>query len=159
MARPLVTEELWQILRPLLPPARPRRRRRHARGGRPPLDDRKVLAGVVFVLRTGVPWEYLPREMGCGCGMTCWRRLRDWHEAGVWHKLHRVLLDRLNAADKIDWSRAVVDSTSVRAMHGGKKRERVPWTAEKRGPNTTCWLTAPAGCRWPSRSPAPTATT
>lgn len=159
MARPLVTDELWQLLRPILPPARPRRRRIHARGGRPPLDDRKVLAGVIFVLRTGVPWEYLPREMGCGCGMTCWRRLRDWHEAGVWTRLHRVLLDRLNAAKKIDWSRAVVDSTSIRALHGGKKPAKAPWTAGKRGPSTTCWSTVPAGCRWPSRSPAPTATT
>jgi transposase len=151
MARPLVTEELWQILEPLLPAPRTRRRRRHCRGGRPPLDDRKVLAGVIFVLRTGVPWEYLPPEMGCGCGMTCWRRLRDWHEAGVWRMLHRVLLDRLNAAEKIDWSRAVVDSTSIRALHGGKKRERARWTAGKRGLSTTCWSTAPAGCRWPSR--------
>src|SRR6185369_11770934 len=46
--------------------------------------------------------------MNCGCGMTCWRRLRDWNVAGVWRQLHRVLLDKLNAADKIDWSRAVV---------------------------------------------------
>lgn len=144
MARPRVTDELWQIIEPLLPP---------------PRDDRKVLAGVIFVLRTGVPWEYLPPEMGCGCGMTCWRRLRDWHRAGVWRRLHRALLDRLNAAGRIDWSRAVVDSTSVRAVHGGKKRARAPWTAAKRARNTTCWSTAPAGRRWPSRSPAPTATT
>jgi transposase len=104
-----------------------------------------VLAGVEFVLRSGVPWEQLPREMGCGCGMTCWGRLRDWHRAGVWRRLHRVLLDRLNAADKIDWSRAVVDSTAVRAVHGGKKRGRAPWTAGKGAPSTTCWSTAAGG--------------
>lgn len=74
--------------------------------------------GSSFVLKTGIPWEHLPLEMNCGCGMTCWRRLRAWNEAGVWRELHRVLLDKLNAADKIDWSRAVVDSASIRAMHG-----------------------------------------
>jgi len=113
--------------------------------------DRSAKTRIMFVLRTGVPWESLPQELGCGCGMTCWRRLRDWHRAGVWRKLHRVLLDRLNAADKIDWSRAVVDSTSVRAMHGGKKRGRAPWTAGKAARNTTCWSTATAGRRWRSR--------
>jgi transposase len=115
MARPLVTDDLWEIVEPLLPPPRPCRR-----GGRPPADGRSVLAGIAFVLKTGIRWEHLPQEMGRGCGMTCWRRLRDWHQAGVWRELHRVLLDKLNAAGKIDWSRAVVDSASVRAMHGGK---------------------------------------
>jgi transposase len=159
MAQPLVTDDLWEIIEPLLPPPLPRRRNRNRRGGRPPLDDRKVLTGVVFVLKTGLPWESLPRELGCGCGMTCWRRLRDWHRAGVWRNLHRVLLDRLNAADKIDWSRAVVDSTSVRAMHGGKKRDPVLWTAGKQGLSTTCWWMARAGRRWRSRSRKQTATT
>jgi len=159
MAKPLVTEALWQLIEPLLPRRPPRRRDRHRRGGRPPRDDRTVLAGVVFVLKTGIPWEYLPQEMGCGCGMTCWRRLRDWQRAGVWRHLHRVLLDRLNASDKIDWSRAIVDSASVRAMHGGKKRARAPWIAEKRARNITWRSMARAGRRWRSRSPAPTATT
>jgi transposase len=145
MPRPLVTDELWQVIEPLLPPPRPRRRDRRRRGGRRPVADRRVLAGIVFVLRTGIPWGHLPREMGCGSGMTCWRRLRDWHEAGVWHKLHRVLLDRLNAAGKIDWSRAVVDSASVRAMHGGKKPARTPRTGARAGRSTTCWSTATAG--------------
>lgn len=95
-----------------------------AQGGRPPVDDRAALCGIIFVLRTGIPWEYLPQEMGCGSGMTCWRRLRDWQRAGVWRRLHQVLLERLNAAGKIDWSRGVVDSASVRALHGGKKRAR-----------------------------------
>jgi transposase len=145
MAKPLVTDDLWGIIEPLLPPPLPRRRDRRRRGGRPPVGDRKALAGIMFVLRTGVPWESLPQELGCGCGMTCWRRLRDWDRAGVWRKLHRVLLARLNAAGKIDWSRAVVDSSSVLAMHGGKKRGRAPWTAGKTAPSTTCWSTATAG--------------
>ena len=59
------------------------------------LPDRGVLVGSIFVLRTGTPWELLPPEMGCGSGMTCWRRLRDWYEAGVWDLLHQVLFQRL----------------------------------------------------------------
>jgi transposase len=115
MAKPLLPEELWQIIEPLLPQRPPR-----PKGGRPPVEDRKALTGIFFVLKTGIDWEELPQEMGCGCGMTCWRRLRDWQADGTWHKIHRVLLDRLNAADKLDWSRAIIDSSSVRAAYGGE---------------------------------------
>jgi transposase len=101
MAKELVSDELWAVIQPLLPPPKPK-----PKGGRPPLPDRKVLTGILFVLKTGIPWEMLPREMGCGSGMTCWRRLRAWQQAGVWKKLHQVLLDRLGEADKIDGSRA-----------------------------------------------------
>jgi transposase len=118
MAKRLVSDELWQVVEPLLPPPK-KRRFRHP--GRKPLDNRKALTGILFVLKTGIPWEYLPMEMGCGSGMTCWRRLRDWQEAGVWDRLHEVLLAKLEHADKIDWSRAVADSASVRAVFGGQK--------------------------------------
>lgn len=124
MATPLVTDELWEIIQPLLPPPKPRRFRFP---GRKPLDNRKVLTGILFVLKSGIPWELLPQEMGCGSGMTCWRRLRDWQQAGVWQKLHEVLLAHLRGADQIDWSRALVDSASIRAVGGG----------EKSGPNPT----------------------
>ena len=90
------------------------------KGGRPPLDNRKVLTGIIFVLKTGIPWEYLPQELGCGSGMTCWRRLHTWQQAGVWKRVHHILLNQLRAADRIDWSRAVVDSASVRAVGGGR---------------------------------------
>ncbi len=123
MAKPLVDDDLWNLIEPLLPPPRPRRRRWP---GRRPLDDRAVFTGIVFVLKTGIPWEDLPQEMGCGSGMTCWRRLRDWQAAGVWKRIHRVLLERLRAADRIDWSRAVVDSASVRAVGGGEKDRPKP---------------------------------
>ncbi len=116
MAKPLVPDALWEILEPLIPPEPPK-----PKGGRPRVPDRPSLTGILFVLKTGIPWEDLPQEMGCGAGMTCWRRLRDWHAAGVWRKLHRVLLARLNGANQIDWRRAVVDSASLRAVGGAKK--------------------------------------
>src|ERR1700739_1749820 len=105
MAQPLVSDALWERLQPLLPPPKTRRFRYP---GRKPLDDRQALTGILFVLKTGIPWQDLPVEMGCGCGMTCWRRLRDWNEADVWRQLHQLLLERLDDADQIDWSRAHV---------------------------------------------------
>ncbi|HWL68272.1 MAG TPA: IS5 family transposase [Geminicoccus sp.] len=122
MKDPLVSDELSRVVEPLLPVRPPR-----PKGGRPPVDDRRALEGIVFVLRTGVGWAYLPKEMGCGSGMTCWRRLRDWQAAGVWARLHRVLLDRLGKANAIDWSRACIDSASFAAKKGG----------EATGPNPT----------------------
>ena len=126
MAKPLVSDELWEIVQPLLPAPKPRRFRNP---GRKPLDDRKALTGILFVLKSGIPWEMLPQEMGCGSGMTpyqvrgrlCWRRLRDWQQAGVWQKLHETLLPRLHGSEGLDWSRACVDSASVRAVGGGEK--------------------------------------
>ena len=118
MAKPLLSDELWSVIEPILPPPKPRRFRHP---GRKPLGDRQCLTGILFVLKTGIPWEDLPQEMGCGSGMTCWRRLRDWRRAGVWARLHATLLANLHEAGQIDWSRAVVDSASVRAVGGGGK--------------------------------------
>ena len=123
MAKPWIDDELWAVIEPLLPAPKPRRFRYP---GRKPIDNRRALAGIVFVLRTGIGWEDLPQEMGCGSGMTCWRRLRDWEAAGVWQRLHEVLLARLQGADQIDWSRAVVDSAPLRALKGGTKPGRTP---------------------------------
>src|ERR1043166_8678588 len=111
MPGPLVPDELWGAIAPLLP----RHKARPGKRGRPPVDDRACLTGIVFVLRSGIPWEMLPQEMGCGSGVSCWRRLRDWQQAGVWGELHAVLLDKLAEGDKLDWSRASLDSSSVRA--------------------------------------------
>lgn len=80
----LVSDELWAMVEPELP--QPKRRARW-KGGRPRVPDRACLTGIIFVLKTGIPWEYLPQEMGCGSGMTCWRRLRDWEKAGVWERV------------------------------------------------------------------------
>ena len=114
MAKPLVSDGLWTRIEPLLPVVE----RRHRYPGRKRIPDRQVLTGILFVLKTGIQWEHLPQEMGCGSGMTCWRRLEEWNEAGVWDRLHRLLLDELDDAGKIDWSRAIVDGSHVRAKRG-----------------------------------------
>ena len=132
MARPLVTEELWEAIEPLLPTHPP-----SPRGGRPRVPDRACLAGIVFVLKTGIPWEDLPAEMGCGCGMSCWRRLRDWQAAGVWARLHQVLLERLHGAGQIDWSRASLDSASVPAKKGALPPARTRRTGARRARSAT----------------------
>ena len=113
MAKLLVSDALWAEIEPLLPPEPPK-----PKGGRPRVPDRACLTGILFVLRSGIPWELLPQEMGCGSGMTCWRRLRDWHQADVWHRLHRQLLDKLGEADQLDWTRAALDSRTLPAKRG-----------------------------------------
>jgi transposase len=133
MAKPLVSDGLWARIEPLLP----RVERRYWYPGRKRLDDRKVLTGILFVLKTGIPWEDLPQEMGCGSGMTCWRRLRDWNDAGVWERLHQVLLDELQDARELDWSRAVVDSSHVRAKGGVPGPAPCRSIAAGRAPSTT----------------------
>lgn len=133
MARPIVSDELWEVVEPLIP----RVERRFSHPGRKRIDDRKVLTGILFVLQTGIGWEHLPQEMGCGSGMTCWRRLKEWQDAGVWQRLHEVLLARLQAAERIDWSRAVIDSSQVRAVLGGSAQGRPPSIVAARVPSTT----------------------
>jgi len=137
MAKKLVSDELWAVVEPLLPAHRAQPGTR----GRPPVPDRAALTGILFVLKSGIPWEMLPTEMGCGSGMTCWRRLRDWHKAQVWQTLHEVLLARLEAAHLIDWSRASVDSIFIRAKgakKGGLRARRSAhrlWTEAAQGPS------------------------
>lgn len=157
MAKPLLPDDLWEAVEPLLPVEPPK-----PRGGRPRVPDRAALTGILFVLKSGIPWEMIPQEMGCGCGMTCWRRLRDWQEAGVWEKLHQVLLDRLGRADQIDWSRASVDSQSIPAIGVGKKGNlppaRIRRIAENRARSAILWSTGEEH-PLPSNSPEPTPTT
>ena len=152
MGKLLMPDELWELIKPILPRHPPSRK-----GGKPRKGDRLCLTGILFVLKTGIAWEDFPQEMGC-CGMTLWNRLDEWRQAGVWPTLHRLLLDKLRGADEIDFDRVVVDSASVRAVHGGKKRDRAPWIAARTGPSTT-WRSTPTECRWLARSPRPTATT
>ena len=142
--KPLVSDELWAVVAPLLPPEPPK-----PKGGRPRVSDRAALTGIIFVLKSGIPWEMLPQEMGCGSGVTCWRRLRDWQEAGVWDRLHRELLDCLGAAGQIDWSRASLDSASIPAKGGASASAPTQRIAANRARSATLWATG-AG----SRSPA-----
>lgn len=136
MSKPLISDELWHEIEPLFPAARPR-----PQGGRPPISDRAKLTGILFVLKTGMPWEMLPGELGCGSGMTCWRALRDWQQAGLWSKLHQRLLDRLNEAGQIDWSIAALDSTSVPPPRGARKPVRIQRIAANRARNAIWWST------------------
>ncbi|SRR5229473_8320719 len=132
MAKPLLQDELWAIIEPVLP----KTVRRFKHPGRKRVPDRACLTGILFVLLTGIQWEMLPQEMGCGCGMTCWRRLAEWHKAGVWQEVHEILLAKLNSAEQIDWSRAVVDSSSVRAVGGATQRAPTPPIAANPAPST-----------------------
>jgi transposase len=144
MSKPLVSDELWSLIGPLLPPERPK-----PKGGRPRVPDRAALTGILFVLRSGIPWELLPQEMGCGSGVTCWRRLREWQQAGVWTRFHGTLLDRLGRADRLDWSRANLDSRLVAAKRGAKSPARTRRIAGGPARNSTCSTTARAS-HWPS---------
>jgi transposase len=139
MAKPLVSDELWALVAPLLPPEPPK-----PKGGRPRVPDRAALTGIIFVLKSGIPWEMLPPELGCGSGVTCWRRLRDWQEAGVWDRLHRELLDRLGEADRIDWSRAALDRASIPAKRGAMPSVRTQRIAANRARSAILWETGPA---------------
>ncbi|GGY16069.1 hypothetical protein GCM10010358_79810 [Streptomyces minutiscleroticus] len=123
---------LWARIEPLLPVVP----RGAGRPGRRRLEDRKVLCGILFVLYTGIPREFLPQELGFGSGMTCRRRLRDWNEAGVWQRLHESLLAELHAAGALEWSRAVLDGSPVRAMKGGPRPGRARSTVPDRAPGT-----------------------
>jgi transposase len=141
MAKPLVSDDLWAAVAPLLPPERPK-----PKGGRPRVPDRAALTGILFVLRTGTPWEHLPAGMDCGSSMTCWRRRRDWQAAGVWARLHKLLLDRLEAAGRIRWDRAALDSTAV-AAKGGCRDGSEPHGPRPAGAPSATWSRTPRARR------------
>lgn len=147
MARPpwIVPDELWQLIEPLL--RKHERRLRYP--GRKRLPDRPALCGILFVLHSGSAWRRLPPGLGCGSGITCWRRLDEWQRAGVGERLHGLLLSRLRAAGEIDFSRAVADSSQVPAKKGAPGRARARSTGAARARGTTGSSTPPA-----SRSPA-----
>jgi transposase len=130
----LVPDDLWERVARFLPP-RPPRRRRYP--GRLPADDRAALRGIVYVLRTGVTWADVPTEtIGCS-GVTCWRRLRDWTEAGVWPRLHEILLAELRRAGLLDMEDAAVDASYVRALKGGLTPDLRRSTAAASAASTT----------------------
>lgn len=129
----LVPDDLWERVAPLLPP---RSARRYRHPGRKPVDDRVALAGIMFVLRTNVAWRDVPAEkIGCS-GVTCWRRLREWTEAGVWARLHETLLAELRAADLLEMNDVAIDGSHVRALKGGITPVRPRSTAPAPAANT-----------------------
>jgi transposase len=136
----IVSDELWELVEPLLP----RVQRRFRYPGRKRLPDREALQGILFVLHTGMAWRHLPLELGFGSGATCYRRLDEWQQAGVWERLHAVLLARLRAAGELEWARAVADSSQVQAKKGAPKRARARSIAAVSAPSTTSSWTAAA---------------
>lgn len=134
-----ISAALYKKIAPLLPVVKP-----SAKGGRPRLSDAQALNGILFVLRTGIPWEELPQELGFGSGMTCWRRLRDWQAAGVWHGLHLALLSELRSADKLDFSRVSMDGASVPSPRGARTRGPTPRTGANSAASATSSRTARA---------------
>jgi transposase len=149
MAKEILSDELWALVEPLLPPPPPR-----PKGGRQRIGNRAILTGILFVPKSGIPWEILPPEMGCGSGMTCWRRLREWQTQGVWHKLHQQFLHWLGEADQIDWTRAVIDSATVPAPGGATRPGPIRRIGANRARSALWWSTA-KGFLWrlPSRRP------
>jgi transposase len=102
------------------------------------------------VLHTGIAWRHLPLELGFASGSTCYRRMVDWQETGVWERLHALLLSELRAAGEIDWSRAVADSSHVQAKKGVPQRVRARLIEPETARSTTFWSTQ-AGSRVPGR--------
>ena len=133
MAKPLVSDALWERIAPLSPPEPPK-----PKGGRPRVPDRACLAGIIFVLKGGMPWEMLPQELGCGSGMTCWRRLRYWQDAGVWDRLHQTALDDLGSCrcDRLGasllWTVPVSRRKGGRGDRSGPDESRQPGTKRHR---------------------------
>src|SRR5882724_4157120 len=150
----IVSDELWGLVEPLLPV----KERRFRFPGRKRLPDRQALQGILFVLHTGIAWRHLPLELGFGSGSTCFRRLDEWQQAGVWERLHALLLAELRAAGELEWSRAVADSSHVQAKKGARRRARARLIEPEQAPSTTSWSTRPDS-RLLGRSPAATATT
>jgi transposase len=139
----LVPDQLWAIVEPLLSaPPRPRYGGRHRA-----IPDRNCFAAIVFMARTSTPWRLLPaRELGCGSPATCWRRLTEWANAGVFDQLHLEVLDRLGEQGRLDWTRASVDTMSVRAKRGGIMWAQIPSIVASPDPSCT-WSATAAGCR------------
>lgn len=136
-----ISDELWAVIEPLLP--KPQRRFRHP--GRRRIADRKTLQGILFVLYTDIQWEYLPQELGFGSGPTCWRRLAQWQQAGVWEELQQILLARLREADRLDFSRAAVDSSQIQAKRGRSRPKVGPSPVGRGRPGSKHHLLTDAG--------------
>ena len=132
MSKELVPDDLWSEVASLIP-----RHPEHPKGGNAWADDRLCLRGIVFVLRSGIPWSMLPADAFGVSGVTCWRRLRDWTAAGVWPAMHATILAHLESIGGVDHSIGVIDSASVRACFGG----RTPAPARSTAPSAVASVT------------------
>ena len=143
LADDLVSDDLWALVESLLPvPPRP-----PYGGRRRIISDRACLAAIVYMARTPTPWRLLPaRELGCGSSATCWRRLTEWANAGVFEQLHLQVLDRLGEQGQLDWERASVGTMSVRAKPGGTTWAQLPSIVASLEASST-WSATMAGCR------------
>src|SRR4029453_9966344 len=143
LADDLVPDELWALVAPLLPaPPRPPYGGRHRT-----ISDPAYLAAIVYMARTSTPWRLLPtQELGCGSPATCWRRLTEWANAGVFDQLHLVVLDRLGQRGQLDWAQGSVDTMSVRARRGGTTWAQIQSIVASLEASST-WPATPAGCR------------
>ncbi|MEU7688717.1 transposase, partial [Streptomyces spectabilis] len=117
---------MWILIEPLLPPWPEKA------PGPLPVADRLCLQGILYILYNDIAWQLLSLELGFGSGQTCWRRLERWQQAGVFDELHRILLAELNAAGELDWSRACVDGSHIRAKKGEPTPVRRRSTAGRR---------------------------
>lgn len=144
MVRELVPDALWERVAPLLPVPKKKKLGR----GRPRASDRAALEAIVFVLRTGIPWEMLPAKQFGLSGMTAWRRLEQWTRAGVFEQLQRDLLNELGQRGQVDFSRASIDSSSVRASKGGPSRAKTRRT-ERRRAVSIIFSSTETACLWP----------
>jgi len=133
MAKELLPAGVWEEIEPLLPPVRPR-----TGPGRPPADNRKALQGIIFVLKTGIPWQMLPTEVFGVSGSSCWRKFHEWTVLGIWPQLHQRLLNRLGKLGGVDLDRVVVDAQSVRALKGARIADPTLPIAVNAGANAMC---------------------
>jgi transposase len=131
MRTDLLPDTLWAAAEPLLPPHPP-----SPKGGRPRVSDRACLTALTYLLREGCTYRGLPcQELGCGSGVTVWRRLQEWTQAGVWPALHETLLHHLGRAGAVDPSTVVADSSSCRAVKGGSTPAPIPQTEGSKAVN------------------------
>lgn len=118
-----VSDALWDRIAPHLPPPPSHD---PTIGGRPRVDDRSALNGILFVLWTGIGWQQVPIVLGYGSGSTCWRRLHDWQEAGVWDTVLELLLQDLAQQGRLDLANLIVDGSKVPAKKGGPESAIIP---------------------------------
>ena len=144
MARhtPFLTDEQWAKIEPLLPKLKP-----GSKGGRPWADNRQVLEGILWILRTGAPWKDLPSRYPSPS--TCWRRLRLWEDEGIWLDIWRKFLADLDEADLLDWEETFIDGSFAPAKKGATASEKPRRAKERSG----WWWSTAKVFLWEAPSP------